>query len=167
MILRLSRIMRGRLRSQDHFAPLREELEFIEDYLSIELVRFGEKLKVVKEIDPDTEDIAIPSMLLQPLVENCIKHGISSKIDGGRITLRTRAAAGRLTIGVEDDGVGIPESDLPNVLVKGIGVKNVNERLKVLYGSDYRMSIDSQLGRGTRIEIEIPGVVTVLKKKVS
>ena len=167
MILRLSRIMRGRLRSQDHFAPLREELEFIEDYLSIELVRFGEKLKVVKEIDPDTEDIAIPSMLLQPLVENCIKHGISSKIDGGRITLRTRAAAGRLTIGVEDDGVGIPESDLPNVLVKGIGVKNVNERLKVLYGSDYRMSIDSQPGRGTRIEIEIPGVVTVLKKKAS
>ena len=157
MIVRLSRIMRGRLRNQDHFAPLRDELAFIEDYLSIELVRFGDKLQVVKHIDPATLDMLVPSMLLQPLIENSIKHGISSKIDGGTVTIRTAHHNGRLSIEVEDDGVGIPEADLAGILNKGIGVSNVKERLKVLYNQDYRMLIDSQPGRGTRIEIEVPG----------
>ena len=156
MVVRLARIMRHRLRAQEHFAPLRDELDFIEDYLSIETVRFGDKLRVVKDVDPDTLDILVPGMLLQPLVENCIKHGISGKVDGGAITLRTRRLPGRLSIEVEDDGVGIPEAELSGILNKGIGVNNVRERLKVLYSQDYRMVIDSQPGRGTRIEIEVP-----------
>jgi two-component system LytT family sensor kinase len=162
MVTRLSRIMRGRLRSQDHFAPLRDELAFIEDYLSIELVRFGDKLRVEKHIDPATLDMLVPSMLLQPLIENSIKHGISGKIDGGTITIRTLQSGGRLSIEVEDDGVGIPEADLAGILNKGIGVSNVKERLKVLYNQDYRMLIDSQPGRGTRIEIEVPCAQTRL-----
>jgi len=137
-------------------APLRDELDFVEDYLSIELVRFGDKLRVVKNIDPATLDMLVPSMLLQPLIENSIKHGISSKIDGGTVTLRTGLNNGRLAIEVEDDGVGIPEAELANIFNKGIGVSNVKERLKVLYNQDYRMLIDSQAGRGTRIEIEVP-----------
>jgi len=156
MVIRLARIMRRRLRTQEHFAPLRDELDFIEDYLSIETARFGDKLRVIKDVDPDTLDALVPSMLLQPLVENCIKHGISGKVDGGAITLRTRRRAGRLAIEVEDDGVGIPEAELSGILNKGIGVNNVRERLKVLYSQDYRMLIDSQPGRGTRIEIELP-----------
>lgn len=162
MVMRLSRIMRGRLRNQDHFAPLRDELAFIEDYLSIELVRFGNKLRVVKHIDPATLDMLVPSMLLQPLIENSIKHGISSKVDGGTVTIRTAEKNGRLSIEVEDDGVGIAEADLAGILHKGIGVSNVKERLKVLYNQDYRMLIDSQPGRGTRIEIELPGAQTRL-----
>jgi two-component system LytT family sensor kinase len=158
MIMRLSRIMRGRLRNQDHFTPLRDELAFIEDYLSIELVRFGDKLQVVKHIDPATLDMLVPSMLLQPLIENSIKHGISSKVEGGTVTIRTAYGNnGRLSIEVEDDGVGIQEAELAGILNKGIGVSNVKERLKVLYNQDYRMLIDSQPGRGTRIEIEVPG----------
>jgi two-component system, LytTR family, sensor kinase len=156
MVMRLSRIMRRRLRNQEHFAPLRDELDFVEDYLSIELVRFGDKLRVVKHIDPATLDMLVPSMLLQPLIENSIKHGISSKIDGGTVTLRTGFNNGRLAIEVEDDGVGIPEAELANIFNRGIGVSNVKERLKVLYNQDYRMLIDSQAGRGTRIEIEVP-----------
>ena len=162
MVTRLSRIMRGRLRNQDHFAPLRDELAFIEDYLSIELVRFGDKLRVVKHIDPATLDMLVPSMLLQPLIENSIKHGISGKIDGGTVAIRAALVNGRLSIEVEDDGVGIPEADLAGILNKGIGVSNVKERLKVLYNQDYRMLIDSQPGRGTRIEIELPGTQTRL-----
>jgi two-component system, LytTR family, sensor kinase len=162
MIMRLSRIMRGRLRNQDHFTPLRDELAFIEDYLSIELVRFGDKLQVVKHIDPATLDMLVPSMLLQPLIENSIKHGISSKVDGGKVTIRTAHKNGRLSIEVEDDGVGIPEAELAGILNKGIGVSNVKERLKVLYNQDYRMLIDSQPGRGTRIEIEVPANQTSL-----
>jgi two-component system LytT family sensor kinase len=156
MVTQLARIMRRRLRNQEHFTPLREELDFIEDYLAIELVRFGDKLKVLKHIDPLASDMLVPSMLLQPLVENSIKHGISGKIEGGVITLRARRSNDRLVIEVEDDGVGIPESELSNILNKGVGVTNVKERLKVLYNQDYRMLIDSQPGRGTRIEIELP-----------
>ena len=162
MVARLSRILRRRLRNQDHFSSLRHELEFIDDYLSIELVRFGEKLRVDKHIDPATLDMLVPSMLLQPLVENSIRHGISGKIDGGTITLRARRNHDRLAIEVEDDGVGIPEAELSQILSKGIGVNNVKERLKVLYNQDYRMLIDSQPGRGTRIEIEVPEMQTRL-----
>ncbi|MES1258833.1 MAG: histidine kinase [Acidobacteriota bacterium] len=156
MVTRLARIMRQRLRNQEHFAPLREELDFIEDYLSIELMRFGDKLRFLKHIDPLASDMLVPSMLLQPLIENSIKHGISGKIEGGTITLRAKRSNDRLVIEVEDDGVGIPEAELSNILGKGIGVTNVKERLKVLYNQDYRMLIDSQPGRGTRIEIELP-----------
>jgi two-component system, LytTR family, sensor kinase len=156
MVGRLSRIMRGRLRNQDHFAPLRDEFEFVDDYLSIELVRFGDKLKVVKEIDPATLDLLVPSMLLQPLIENSIKHGIATNVEGGTITLRASQAGGRLSIQVEDDGVGIDEAELARVFNKGIGVSNVKERLQVLYNQDYRMVIDSRPGRGTLIEIEVP-----------
>jgi two-component system LytT family sensor kinase len=156
MLMRLSRIMRRRLRNQEHFAPLRDELDFVDDYLSIELVRFGDKLKVVKHIDPATLDMLVPSMLLQPLIENSIKHGISGKVGGGTVTLRTSLAAGKLSIGVEDDGLGIAEAELARIFSKGIGVSNVKERLKVLYNQDYRMIIDSQAGRGTRIDIQVP-----------
>jgi two-component system LytT family sensor kinase len=156
MLGRLSRILRRRLRNQDHFSPLRDELEFIEDYLSIELVRFGDKLKVIKDIDPSVLDVLVPSMLLQPLVENSIRHGIAVKVEGGTVTLGARRNGDRLLILVEDDGVGIPEAELSGILNKGIGVSNVKERLKVLYNQDYRMLIDSQPGRGTRIEIEVP-----------
>ena len=160
MVVRLARIMRRRLRSQDHFTSLGEELDFIDDYLAIETVRFGDKLRVVKEIDPTASSIPVPSMLLQPLVENSIRHGLSSKVEGGTITLRARRAGGRLVIEVEDDGVGIPKEELAGVLGKGIGVTNVKERLEVLYNQDYRMEIDSQPGHGTRIEIEVPELLT-------
>ena len=156
MVTQLARIMRRRLRSQSALTPLREELDFIDDYLSIELVRFGGKLRVDKQIDAAASDMLVPGMLLQPLVENSIKHGISGKIDGGTITLRARRSGDRLVVEVEDDGVGIPEEGRSTILNKGIGVTNVMERLKVLYDQDYRMLIHSHPGRGTRIEIEIP-----------
>jgi two-component system, LytTR family, sensor kinase len=162
MIVRLSRIMRRRLRTQEHFAPLRDEIAFIDDYLSIELVRFGDKLRVVKDIDASTLDILIPSMLLQPLIENSLKHGIANRIEGGTVTIRTAQSNGRLSIAVEDDGMGIAQSEIAGILNKGIGVSNVRERLQVLYNQDFRMSIDSQPGQGTRIEIEVPGAQTRL-----
>jgi two-component system LytT family sensor kinase len=158
MVVKLSRILRRRLRNQEHFSPLRDELEFIDDYLSIELIRFGDKLRVEKHIGPGASDMLVPSMLLQPLVENSIRHGLSGKIEGGTITLRARRNGARLLLEIEDDGVGIPEAQLSGILNKGIGVSNVKERLKVLYNQDYRMLIDSQPGRGTRIEIEVPEV---------
>jgi two-component system LytT family sensor kinase len=162
MIGRLSTILRRLMRNQEGLAPLRDELQFVDDYMSIELVRFGDKLRFVKDIEPDTLNHLVPSMILQPLVENSIKHGLSSKVDGGMIRVRSRLAEGCLHLQVEDDGVGIPEAKLATLFEQGIGISNVNERLKVLFGAKYRMWIDSKPGQGTLTEIEIPISRTIL-----
>jgi len=162
MVVKLSKVLRRLLRKHENFSSLREELSFIEDYLAIEVVRFGDKLRFEKDVAEDTLDMLVPSMLLQPLVENSIKHGIGGKVEGGTIRIHTRRGGSRLHLLVEDDGVGIPEEKLATVLDHGIGVSNVHERLKVLFGNDYRMWIDSQPGQGTRVRIEVPELETNL-----
>src|SRR6185437_13749994 len=107
LIIRLSGLLRRLMRSTDHFVTLREELESIDEYLDIESVRFGPQLAVDKHISADTLDVIVPSMILQPLVENSIKHGLSRKVGGGRITIATRTHAGRTVIEVHDDGLGM------------------------------------------------------------
>ena len=162
VIYKLSNILRRLLRNDDNLNPLREELQFIDDYMGIELVRFGDKLRFVKEVDPETLDCLVPNMLLQPLVENSIKHGLSSKVEGGMIRVRSYLQDGRLRLLIEDDGVGIPEAKLATLFEQGIGISNVNERLKVLFGNEYRMWIDSKPGHGTQTEIEIPDLKSYL-----
>jgi two-component system LytT family sensor kinase len=162
MVVKLSKVLRRLLRMHDNFTTLAEELSFIEDYLSIEVVRFGEKLRFVRDVADDTLAMLVPSMLLQPLVENSIKHGLSGKVEGGTIRIHTHRTESRLFLVVEDDGVGISETKLASLLDHGmgIGVGNVNERLKVLFGDNYRMWIESQTGRGTRVQIEVPELET-------
>jgi two-component system LytT family sensor kinase len=160
VITKLATILRRLLNSTDSFVPLREEVEFIDNYLDIEVVRFGkDKLRVVKELAPDSLDVMVPSMLLQPLVENSIKHGLSSKVEGGSIHLRSRLSKSGLVIEVEDDGVGIAAAQqlaVEDARGTGIGMANVSERLQVLYGDSARMTIDSHAGRGTMIRIRLP-----------
>ncbi len=163
VLLKLSNILRRRLKAQVHFASLQQELEFIDDYLDIEVVRFGpDKLHIRKEIDPETLDMVLPSMILQPLVENALRHGIAPKIDGGTITLRAQRGKGRLIVEVIDDGVGISEQRQTEGYGSGIGISNVRERLKVVYGQDFLLKIDRQPGKGTAIRFEIPELVTKL-----
>jgi two-component system LytT family sensor kinase len=157
MVVKLSKVLRRLLRKHENFSPLRDELNFIEDYLSIEMIRFGDKLRFETDVAADTLDMLVPSMLLQPLVENSIKHGLSGKVEGGTIRIRTHRTETRLHLLVEDDGVGISEEKLGTLLEHGgIGVSNVNERLKVLFGAEYRMWIESRPGNGTRVQIEVP-----------
>ena len=160
VVYKLSKILRRLLRQQENLTSLGEELSFVDDYVAIEIVRFGDKLRFVKEIEPATLDLLVPSMLLQPLVENSIRHGLSSKVDGGTVRVRSRMIGRRLQILVEDDGVGIAEPKLATLFEQGIGVSNVNERLKVLFGDDYKMWIDSRLGEGTSTGIELPEQVS-------
>jgi two-component system LytT family sensor kinase len=163
VLLKLSSILRRLLRKHESFVSLREELGFVDDYLDIEVARFGrDNLQIFKHVDSQTLDAFVPSMLLQPIVENSIKHGLAPKVDGGHITIRTSASDGRLVIEVEDNGIGIPEKRMAQVYVDGIGISNVHERLRVLYGGDFRMDIFSQEGAGTRIRIEVPELVSEL-----
>jgi two-component system LytT family sensor kinase len=160
LITKLATILRRLLNNADSFVPLREEMEFIDNYLDIEVVRFGnDKLRVVKELAPESLDVMVPSMLLQPLVENSIKHGLASKVEGGSIHLRSRLSDSALVIEVEDDGVGIVASQTPDfdsVRGAGIGMANISERLLVLYGDTARMTVDSQEGKGTLVRIRLP-----------
>lgn len=163
VVLKLGNILRRLLRKHETFVPLREELEFIDDYLDIEVARFGrDSLEIVKQIDPQTLESFVPSMLLQPIVENCLKHGLAPKLEGGKILLRTMNQAGRLVIEIEDNGVGISEGKMPKVYVAGIGLSNVRERLHVLYGADFELNIRSEPGEGTLIRIEVPELVSTM-----
>src|SRR5580698_2931556 len=138
VISKLATILRRLLNNTDSFVPLREEVEFIDNYLDIEVVRFGnDKLRVVKELAADSLDVMVPSMLLQPLVENSIKHGLASKVEGGSIHLRSRLSDSGLVIEVEDNGVGMAASqqiESTSTRGAGIGMANISERLQVLYG---------------------------------
>jgi two-component system LytT family sensor kinase len=167
MILKLSRILRSLLRKHEHLCPLRDELDFIDDYLSIEQIRYGGKLRFEKHIEPRTLDMLVPSMLLQPLVENCIKHGLSGKVEGGAIVLRARRERSMLHVSVEDDGVGISQDRLANLMDSGIGVNNVRERLKVLFGEEGVLRIESEEGRGTCVRIQVPEQLSLQSSVVS
>jgi two-component system LytT family sensor kinase len=164
MIVKLANILRVLLKDREAFHPLSEELQFTDDYLDIEVVRFGSKLRVVKEIAEETLHVVVPGMLLQPLIENSIKHGLEPRISGGTVTLRSRITdEGRLMVEVEDDGVGMaPERENASPvsgLVRpgsGIGVRNVRERMAVLYGDLAAVEINSRPGRGTKVTLLMP-----------
>src|SRR5438128_139971 len=163
VVIKLSNILRRLLSKDETFVPLRAELDFIDDYLDIEVVRFGrDKLQIHKQIDEHTLEAFVPSMLLQPIVENSLKHGLAPKLEGGQIHIRTSSQDGRLMIEVEDNGIGIAEARLPQVYADGIGISNVHERLRILYGADFKMEITSHEGKGTLIRIEVPEVVSAL-----
>jgi two-component system LytT family sensor kinase len=159
LIVKLSGLLRRLLRSQEHFVTLREELEAIDEYLDIESIRFGPKLHIEKAIDPDSLDVVVPSMLLQPLVENSIKHGLAPKIGDGRITIRSVLSDGHAVIDVIDNGVGVPADYARRGEDGGIGLRNVNERLRVIYGANYQLQLDSVPGQGTCARVIIPELI--------
>ncbi len=164
MIGKLANILRTLLKEREAFVPLSEELEFTDDYLGIEVVRFGAKLRVEKEIAPETMDVAVPSMLLQPLIENSIKHGLEPRISGGTVTVRSRMTEdGLLLVEVEDDGVGVEPGRAMTAPVSGlvrsgsgVGMRNVRERMEVLYGGAATVEMVSRPGRGTRVTLRMP-----------
>ncbi len=159
MTVKLANILRALLKDHDSYVPLREELKFTDDYIDIEVVRFGaQKLRIEKDIDPRTLEVLVPSILLQPLIENSIKHGLEPRIHGGTVTLRSRLEGNRISIEVADDGVGMTHQASSNLrrTGAGIGMKNVQERLEVLYGNQAHFNVTSNPGRGTLVSIEIP-----------
>jgi two-component system LytT family sensor kinase len=158
LILKLSALLRRLMRSHQHFVTLREELESIDEYLDIEVVRFGPMLQVNKQVDAATLDVVVPSMILQPLVENAIKHGFARKIGPGMLVIRSYRQKGRAVIEVEDDGTGFLLERLDGPMSSGIGLANVRERLRVIYGAAYQLALMSEPGKGTVARIEVPEI---------
>jgi len=156
-LMKLTQLLRGVLRSTEEFSSLGEEIKLIENYLDIEKTRFEERLTVKIEIPQGLKKMRVPSLILQPLVENAVKHGISETKSGGEVRisaeLKIEASETFLYLNVADTGAGFDEKKLSS---DGIGLENIRQRLRSHYGKQAHLTIESNLRKGTRAEIKLP-----------
>jgi two-component system, LytTR family, sensor kinase len=131
---------------------LRQELSFLERYLEIEKIRFGPRLTVRMDISPETLDAQVPNLILQPLVENAIRHGIEPRARPGRIELRAQRRADALSLNVCDNGAGLNQGGT----VEGVGLSNTRARLRELYGEAYQLELAGGPDGGLRVQLTIP-----------
>ncbi|MCE9669735.1 histidine kinase [Myxococcus stipitatus] len=155
MIARLSDLLRGTLDAAHEEVPLRDELRTLQLYLDIQAVRFTDRLQVKHDIDPDALGAHVPHLLLQPLVENAIQHGIAPRSAPGTVTVAARKAGEALLLEVRDDGVGLRE-DAARKGGNGKGLWITRERLVQLYGMDHRMELRGATGGGASVTLSIP-----------
>jgi LytS/YehU family sensor histidine kinase len=154
MLVRLSELLRFALKSGDiQEIPLKDEIEFIRSYLEIEQIRFQERLTVDFKIEPETLDAKIPNLILQPIIENAIRHGIAPMAKAGKVSLTSCLQNGFLELCVADNGAGISVS---KTVSNGIGLKNTQERLERLYGKRHKFEIISDKSAGFSVKIVIP-----------
>lgn len=155
MLARLSELLRQTL---EHIGvqevTLRQEMDFLKNYLEIEETRFQERLTVAYRIDTDLLEACVPNLILQPLVENAIKHGIAPRATRGKITISARRAQDRLWLEIQDNGPGMPNKK--NNIAEGLGLINTRKRLQQLYGADFRFELKSDAEQGFTVSLAIP-----------
>ncbi|KAJ50563.1 two-component system LytT family sensor kinase [Clostridium tetanomorphum] len=158
LIINLSNYFRQTLKREEDFVTIKDECDFLNSYLSIEHARFGDRLKVNINIPGNLLQRKIPVFILQPIVENSIKHGILPRPSGGIVNINVNLVNDELIFTVEDNGIGMDDNKLSNLFLNpsGIGLRNVNERLKLLYGDNYKLKINSSLNEGTCVSFTIP-----------
>ncbi len=155
---RLAEVFRYLLRtSNQNFVSLGDELEIADAYLDIERARFGDRLQVSLRVDEALRRRWVPPLILQPLVENAVRHGVSCKIGGGEVWIAARLVGDELELTVGDTGVGIA-GEADSAFTRGVGLRNVHDRLVTLFGQRYAPSIESASGSGTRVTIRLPRV---------
>jgi two-component system, LytTR family, sensor kinase len=155
MLAQIGELLRRSLESEMPWeVPLSEELAFAKQYLAIEQTRLAERLQVSLAIAPETLDAMVPSMLLQPLIENAVRHGVATLIEGGRIVIESGLQAGRLRIVIRNSG---PRAAQPRVEPpSGVGLSNTRERLQTLYGYDHALSFEWPETGGCTVTVELP-----------
>ncbi|MFP5221754.1 MAG: LytS/YhcK type 5TM receptor domain-containing protein [Acidobacteriota bacterium] len=164
LLLDLSRYMRRNLDSSRGLIRLSEEIDQTRAYLAIERARFGERIKADIDLGPGAQDCLVPPLLIQPLVENAVRHGILAKEEGGLVRLTAWRENGHLLVEVHDDGAGMPDEQVRAIssagtlesLSEGIGARNSNQRLVQLFGPTYGLNVVSTVGEGTSISLRIP-----------
>jgi two-component sensor histidine kinase len=159
-LMKLTQLLRGLLRSGGEFSTLGEEIKLIENYLEIEKTRFEERLAVQIDVPLDLQKMRVPALILQPLVENAIKHGISKAKSGGAVNIEARLENKGdevfLKLSVFDSGAGVDQTTLAAARENGLGLNNIEQRLRSYYGPGARLEIKSAAGKGTTAEIELP-----------
>jgi two-component system, LytTR family, sensor kinase len=154
MIAGLSELLRKSLQGADRqWVALGEELEIAETYLEIEKARFAERLRVSVDVPEELRRVKVPSLILQPIVENAVKHGIAKRVEGGSIEISAERVNGELLVSVRNDG---PRFVVEGEKRTGIGLKNVRERLASLYGERGRLLVDGGVEPGARVTVVVP-----------
>jgi two-component system, sensor histidine kinase YesM len=170
MVVALGQLMRVSIAKGSSSVTLEQDLDYINNYFIIQRMRYRDKFKVITEIDEVSKKCIVPKMLLQPIVENALVHGIERKMGKGSILIRAGIESGNLLIDVIDDGLGMNEEKCKEILKiedldiniskdeihTGIGVSNVNRRIKMLFGQEFGINIQSEPGKGTKVEICLP-----------
>lgn len=165
LLLDFADFTRYSFRRHGEFTTLAEELRSIDRYLTLERARFGDQLQVTLRIAPEVLAVAVPFLCLQPLVENAVRHGLESKPGAGRISIVAEDAGAECRISVEDDGVGMDPERLRRILAGdadersgtgGVGLANVDERLRQVYGDEYGLVAETGKGAGTRVSVRLP-----------
>lgn len=163
LLIRLADFFRYAVKNEGHFAPFSQEFAFIRTYLFLEKARFGDKLQIRYDIDPQVLSVNVPVLTIQPLVENAVKHGIMPKMEGGTVQLIAYLdfLNLRTNIVVRDDGVGMTPEMCAELLKPGssgggVGLNNIHERLKRLFGKRFSFTIESQVNQGTTVSLRIP-----------
>lgn len=167
MIYSFADMLRYTLKKEDnHIVTILEEMDHAKNYLTIQKTRLGDRLEYELDIDPRTEGILCPFMIIQPFVENALNHAIEPSSQLGKIAIRSRYENGNALITIEDNGVGMTQELIEKVLSgeyrskgfknTGIGINNADQRLQYCYGSEYRLKIESELTKGTKIIVRIP-----------
>ena len=161
MIRRLSDLLRAALSEGDRAAvPLSREIELLNAYLAIQTVRFGERLRVRVDVDPAATDCLVPTLVLQPLVENAIQYAVANREEGGRVVISAVVRGGRLVMRVADDGIGWHGSpgqrSRNNGEPPGVGHGNTRERLREMYGSEHAFVVEDSPGGGCSVRVEVP-----------
>jgi two-component system sensor histidine kinase LytS len=173
LLLELSTYLRRNIQDKREYIPLREEMEQIKSYLAIEHARFGNRIRFEMVIEPMAEEWPVPRLIVQPLVENAVKHGLSGKEEGGKIWVHASRKDADLQILVKDDGVGMPAMAIDQVFAAegphrsktcGLGLRNVNQRLEHIYGPPYRMQICSEPQQGTMITLHLPDIQPAMEE---
>ncbi|MDK2799066.1 MAG: two-component system, sensor histidine kinase YesM [Clostridiales bacterium] len=164
----LAKFFRLSLSKGDEIIYIKDEIEHIKYYLMIQKIRYSKKLEYEILVDPEILKYRIIKLVLQPLVENAIYHGIKNLPDGGKIEIKGKQVEGKILLQVVDNGVGIPSQKLQHILenenrskVKagGVGIKNVHERIQLYYGEDYGLTFESEEGQGTTVNVWLPAVI--------
>src|SRR5438094_89915 len=156
IVARLSELLRVSLEQTDaQEVPLRQELAFLERYLEIEHTRFQDRLAVEMEVETGLDDGLVPSLILQPLVENAIRHGIEPREDTGRVKVTARRLEGMLELKVSDNGPGLPETEVA-LCREGVGLSNTRSRLAHLYGAKHQLELTPAAGGGLEVKLLLP-----------
>jgi LytS/YehU family sensor histidine kinase len=163
MIAGLSELLRHALENAGkHEVPLREELEFLELYLELQQMRFSDRLNIRFDVSPDTLDASVPNLILQPLVENAIRHGIALKATAGLVGIGAQRRSGFLELKVYDDGPGL-KSNYNEQSSGGIGLSNTRARLRQLYGDSHSFKLNNREPRGAEAIIKLPFTVSAVE----
>ena len=162
LIVEFADFTRRTFKKHGEFSTFAEELEYVHQYLAFEKARFGDRLSVVYRVDPQVLPTVVPVLILQPLVENAVRHGVGKKVGAGHVSITAEDQGDECFISVSDDGIGMSGEELTLALKQrqgmqyGVGLSNVNERLKSIYGLEHELQIQTQPYEGTRITFRVP-----------